>query len=162
MGATVGPVDTERFASDLEGLWGKFNNLDPEALLSAGVGGGGGTSSGGSSGRQDEKADQEATGFLLDLVSVSEANGLKLPRGELCFCCCCCFAAINAADPVEHGMLPPQLLSIAVVITGVHRNAISTPFRRLPRGVVKSRSVLFFLRWTKARKKLYDVLLRYF
>ncbi|CAN0553803.1 unnamed protein product, partial [Laminaria digitata] len=78
MGATVGPVDTERFASDLKGLWGKFNSLDPEAMLS-GVGGGGvgGTAPGS---RMDEKAEQEATGFLLDLVSVSEANGLKLPR----------------------------------------------------------------------------------
>lgn len=70
MGATVGPVDTERFASDLKGLWTKFNSLDPEAMLS----------NGGS--RLDDKADQEATGFLLDLVSVSEANGLKLPRGK--------------------------------------------------------------------------------
>lgn len=31
--------------------------------------------------RLDEKAEQEATGFLLDLVSVSGDNGLKLPRG---------------------------------------------------------------------------------
>lgn len=34
-----------------------------------------------SSKRLDEKAEQEATGFLLDLVSVSGDNGLKLPRG---------------------------------------------------------------------------------
>lgn len=77
MGATVGPVDTKKFASDLRGLWGKFNTLDPEAMLSS-SGGGGGTGSR----PLDEKAEQEATGFLLDLVSVSEANGLKLPRGE--------------------------------------------------------------------------------
>lgn len=30
----------------------------------------------------DQKAEQEVTGLLLDLVSISEANGLKLPRGE--------------------------------------------------------------------------------
>lgn len=74
MGATVGPVDTERFASDLKGLWTKFNSLDPEAMLSA--------SGANGRGRPDDKADQESTGFLLDLVSVSEANGLKLPRGK--------------------------------------------------------------------------------
>lgn len=33
--------------------------------------------------RLDEKAEQEATGFLLDLVSVSGDNGLKLPRGMI-------------------------------------------------------------------------------
>lgn len=83
MGATVGPVDTERFASDLKGLWGKFNSLDPEAMLASmgEEGGVGGASSNVGTG-MDEKAEKEATGFLLDLVSVSEANGLKLPRGE--------------------------------------------------------------------------------
>lgn len=35
MGATVGPVDTAKFALDLEGLWTKFNSLDPEAMLAA-------------------------------------------------------------------------------------------------------------------------------
>lgn len=35
MGATVGPVDTAKFALDLEGLWEKFNSLDPEAMLAA-------------------------------------------------------------------------------------------------------------------------------
>lgn len=45
MGATVGPVDTEKFASDLEGLWTKFNSLDPEAMLAASGGGGDGGSS---------------------------------------------------------------------------------------------------------------------
>eukprot|EP00904_Undaria_pinnatifida_P014194 jgi/Undpi1/9905/HiC_scaffold_28.g12359.m1 len=81
MGATVGPVDTERFASDLKGLWGKFNSLDPEAMLASmgEEGGVGGASSNVGTG-MDEKAEKEATGFLLDLVSVSEANGLKLPR----------------------------------------------------------------------------------
>ncbi len=43
MGATVGPVDTEKFASDLEGLWTKFNSLDPEAMLAASGGGGDGS-----------------------------------------------------------------------------------------------------------------------
>lgn len=80
MGATVGPVDTARFASDLENLWVKFNKLDPEAMLASG--GGLGALPGGNANVADEKAEQEATGFLLDLVSVSEANGLKLPRGE--------------------------------------------------------------------------------
>lgn len=42
------------------------------------------SSSGSSSNtRLDEKAEQEATGFLLDLVSVSRDNGLKLPRGTV-------------------------------------------------------------------------------
>lgn len=41
MGATVGPVDTEKFASDLKGLWTKFNSLDPEAMLAASGGGDG-------------------------------------------------------------------------------------------------------------------------
>lgn len=82
MGATVGPVDTTKFASDLEDLWGKFNKLDPEAMLASSGGFGGGGNSAGGNARYDEKAEQEATGFLLDLVSVSEANGLKLPRGE--------------------------------------------------------------------------------
>eukprot|EP00903_Cladosiphon_okamuranus_P020311 g18636.t1 len=77
MGATVGPVDTEKFASDLEGLWKKFNSLDPEAMLAAS---GGGVDGGSSNKRLDEQAEQEATGFLLDLVSVSGDNGLKLPR----------------------------------------------------------------------------------
>lgn len=81
MGATVGPVDTERFAADLKGLWQKFNSLDPEAMLSASSGGGGGGFPSTVNNRLDEKTEQEATGFLLDLVSVSEANGLKLPRG---------------------------------------------------------------------------------
>ncbi|CAN0331826.1 unnamed protein product, partial [Ectocarpus sp. 12 AP-2014] len=83
MGATVGPVDTAKFALDLEGLWTKFNSLDPEAMLAASGGAASDTSSGSSSGsstRLDEKAEQEATGFLLDLVSVSRDNGLKLPR----------------------------------------------------------------------------------
>lgn len=41
MGATVGPVDTEKFASDLKGLWTKFNSLDPEAMLAgSGIGDG--------------------------------------------------------------------------------------------------------------------------
>lgn len=79
MGATVGPVDTKTFASDLKGLWEKFNNLDQDSILaSGGLGGGTGTSSP----ALDQKAEQEATGFLLDLVSVSGDNGLKLPRGE--------------------------------------------------------------------------------
>lgn len=95
MGATVGPVDTDRFAADLKGLWGKFNSLDPEAMLAAGgMGDGASTSAsagtrrgGGRKGKVlDQKAEQEATGFLLDLVSVSEANGLKLPRGEMSSC----------------------------------------------------------------------------
>ncbi|CBN79882.1 conserved unknown protein [Ectocarpus siliculosus] len=77
MGATVGPVDTAKFALDLEGLWTKFNSLDPEAMLAAS---GGAVSDTSSSTRLDEKAEQEATGFLLDLVSVSRDNGLKLPR----------------------------------------------------------------------------------
>lgn len=80
MGATVGPVDTIKFASDLKGLWEKFNNLDQDAILASG-GVGGGTGAG--SPALDQKAEQEATGFLLDLVSVSGDNGLKLPRGEL-------------------------------------------------------------------------------
>lgn len=41
---------------------------------------------GSSNKRLDEKAEQEATGFLLDLVSVSGDNGLKLPRGIVTFC----------------------------------------------------------------------------
>ncbi|CAB1114331.1 unnamed protein product [Ectocarpus sp. CCAP 1310/34] len=82
MGATVGPVDTAKFALDLEGLWTRFNSLDPEAMLAASGGAASDTSgsSSGSSTRLDEKAEQEATGFLLDLVSVSRENGLKLPR----------------------------------------------------------------------------------
>lgn len=40
MGATVGPVDTDKFASDLKDLWTKFNNLDPEAMIAASGGGG--------------------------------------------------------------------------------------------------------------------------
>ncbi|CAN0014770.1 unnamed protein product, partial [Ectocarpus sp. 4 AP-2014] len=78
MGATVGPVDTAKFASDLEGLRTKFNSLDPEAMLAAS--GGAASDTSGSSTRLDEKEEQEATGFLLDLVSVSRDNGLKLPR----------------------------------------------------------------------------------
>ena len=82
MGATVGPVDTERFASDLKGLWERFNSLDPEAIMAAS-----GTNSNSNSNRDglNDKAEQEATGFLLDLVSVSEANSLKLPRGKFFF-----------------------------------------------------------------------------
>ncbi|CAN0240112.1 unnamed protein product [Ascophyllum nodosum] len=81
MGATVGPVDTERFASDLKGLWERFNSLDPEAIMAA-SGTNSNTNSNSNSNRDglNDKAEQEATGFLLDLVSVSEANGLKLPR----------------------------------------------------------------------------------
>lgn len=85
MGATVGPVDTAKFASDLKGLWEKFNSLDQSAIMAnAGIAGDAASgSSGGSSGPAlDEKAEQEATGFLLDLVAVSGDNGLKLPRGE--------------------------------------------------------------------------------
>ncbi|CAM9283534.1 unnamed protein product [Discosporangium mesarthrocarpum] len=71
VGATVGEVDTKAFAADLEGLWGKFSSLDPAAMAAgAGMGEEG----------PGEEVNQEATGFLLDLVSVSEANGLKLPR----------------------------------------------------------------------------------
>ncbi|CAM9475069.1 unnamed protein product [Ectocarpus fasciculatus] len=80
MGATVGTVDTAKFALDLEGLWTKFNSLDPEVMLAASGGAPTSDTSSGSSTRLDEKAEQEATGFLLDLVSVSRDNGLKLPR----------------------------------------------------------------------------------
>ncbi|CAM9795164.1 unnamed protein product, partial [Choristocarpus tenellus] len=71
VGATVGTVDTKAFASDLEGLWGKFGSLYPDVVAAESAGG---------PGQLGDSSTQEATDFMLELVSVSGANGLKLPR----------------------------------------------------------------------------------
>jgi hypothetical protein len=39
MGATIGPVNTDRFAADLRKLWDKFNSMDPAAMAAASSGG---------------------------------------------------------------------------------------------------------------------------
>jgi hypothetical protein len=39
MGATIGPVNIDRFAADLRKLWDKFNSMDPAAMAAASSGG---------------------------------------------------------------------------------------------------------------------------
>jgi aarF domain-containing kinase len=61
MGATLGPVNMDSFAADLEVLYRGFSDIDPATFAAS------------------EDA-PEITELLLNLVRISEKNGLKLPR----------------------------------------------------------------------------------
>eukprot|EP00612_Vaucheria_litorea_P001765 CAMPEP_0171454108 /NCGR_PEP_ID=MMETSP0945-20130129/1532_1 /TAXON_ID=109269 /ORGANISM="Vaucheria litorea, Strain CCMP2940" /LENGTH=473 /DNA_ID=CAMNT_0011979077 /DNA_START=299 /DNA_END=1720 /DNA_ORIENTATION=+ len=61
MGATFGPVDIENFGRDVESLYTKFERMDPNNV-------------------SEENNASDTTGLLLDLVSLSEKNNLRLPR----------------------------------------------------------------------------------
>lgn len=72
MGAADEQVDVERFGRDIEGLMNRINRVQPEVTLNAFQNGAvEGTLS------VDET---EITDLLLELVDITENNGLKLPR----------------------------------------------------------------------------------
>ena len=72
MGATVENVDTVKFGNDIKNVMQKLAKVQPDVTLSAMADG---TVSGSLS--LDES---EVTNVLLEIVSVTENNGLKLPR----------------------------------------------------------------------------------
>jgi len=62
MNATDKKVDMKQFAAELEDIFGEFNNMGEQL---------------GEDGSLDE---QKINGLLINLVEVSEKNGLKIPR----------------------------------------------------------------------------------
>jgi len=72
MGATDEEVDVEKFGSDLEKLMVKMTQVQPEVTLSENADG----MINGSIGFEDNDISQ----LLLDMVAVTEDNGLRLPR----------------------------------------------------------------------------------
>jgi len=72
MGATDGEVDTKKFGKDIESLMMKIGKIQPDVTVS-------GMADGSVTGTVGF-ADDEITNVLLEMVGVTEDNGLKLPR----------------------------------------------------------------------------------
>jgi aarF domain-containing kinase len=73
MGAADAKVDVEQFGRDIERVIQRMNQVQPEIMLS--------TNTAANSATAAISVDEtEITNLLLELVEVTEANGLKLPR----------------------------------------------------------------------------------
>ena len=72
MGATDEQVDLDRFARDIERVLTNLGSVQPDISLTSG-------SDGRVSGRIDFD-ENEITNVLLDIIDVTDKNGLKLPR----------------------------------------------------------------------------------
>lgn len=72
MGATDGEVDTKKFGKDIESLMSQIGGMQTDVTITGMADG----SVTGSIGFDDD----EITNVLLDMVAVTEDNGLKLPR----------------------------------------------------------------------------------
>jgi len=73
MGATDEEVDLDKFATDIEGVLKSLNSVQPDVMVQLDLDG----NVGGAGIAVDE---QEVTQVLLDVVRVTEDNGLKIPR----------------------------------------------------------------------------------
>ena len=72
MGATDEQVDTEKFGRDIQMVMGRIANVQPDVTIAE-------MADGTVAGSIDFD-DSEVTNILLELVEVTESNGLKLPR----------------------------------------------------------------------------------
>jgi len=73
MGATSNNVDIVRFGKDLQAIADRIKAIEPEVLVSS-------TQDGSSISARMSIDEQETTGLILDIVTVAEENGLRLPR----------------------------------------------------------------------------------
>jgi len=73
MGATDEEVDIQKFGNDIERVINSLNEVQPDVMLQLDV-------EGNVEGAGVAVAEQEVTQVLLDVVGVTEDNGLKLPR----------------------------------------------------------------------------------
>jgi len=76
MGAADAEVDVVSFGADIEKVMGKLNAVQPDVTVTASSGADGSTTLEGTLGFDEE----DLTRVLLDVVQVTENNGLKLPR----------------------------------------------------------------------------------
>jgi len=76
MGAADAEVDTVSFGEDIKKVMEKLNTVQPDVTVTASSGADGSTTLEGTLGFDEE----DLTRVLLDVVQVTENNGLKLPR----------------------------------------------------------------------------------
>lgn len=73
MGATTATVDRAKFGRELEDVITKITSMQPEVAISA-------TAAGDGLSARLTVDEKETTKLVLEVVDVSERNGLKLPR----------------------------------------------------------------------------------
>merc|ERR1711957_370626 len=73
MGAADEEGDRELFAQDLERVFAKFNNVQADVTVAANL-------DGSISGARVDIDESDLTNAMLEIVDVTEDNGLKLPR----------------------------------------------------------------------------------